>query len=117
MIDRSPENSDRVMNVLTQAGVEPEFTSINLQRPKVQLPIKRHDYYLDILTPWAELSYSDLRERSEIGMIDSIEVLVVSREDLIELKEYAVDHLESDADKHHRDLKCLRLHSLDASLG
>src|SRR6266508_4490090 len=62
MIEPEPANSDRVMRALDQAGVTPLFTSRDLQRPKMQLPIKRHDYYLDILTPWKELSYSELWE-------------------------------------------------------
>lgn len=107
MIEPEPANSDRVMRALTQAGVTPSFTSKDLQRPKVQLPIKRNDYYLDILTPWNEISYADLRERSELGMIGRTEVRVVSRDDLIKLKEFVVQHLESEAGKHRKDLQCL----------
>ena len=108
MVNRMPENADRIMNVLTQAGVRVDFTSRDLQRPKVQLPIKRYDYFLDLLTPWLELSYSDLRGRAEAGLLNSTEVQVVSKEDLIKMKEYAVDQLESEADKHRKDIRCLK---------
>jgi hypothetical protein len=97
--------------VLKEAGLIPHFTSEHLQQPKVQLPLKnqRHNYNLDILTPWVQLSYSGLRSRSEVGMLNSIEVRIVSREDLIILKEYAISHHESEAVKHRSDLECLRI--------
>ena len=96
--------------VLREANLIPDFTSERLQQPKVQLSLKspRHNYNLDILTPWVQLSYSYLRGRSEVGMLNSIEVKVVSREDLISLKQYAIDH-EPEADKHRRDLECLHI--------
>jgi hypothetical protein len=107
MIEPELASSDRIMRALTQAGVAPFFTSKDLQRPKVQLPIKRHDYYLDILTPWKDLSYAGLRERSELGVIGRSEVRVVSKADLVKLKELVVQHLESEAGKHRKDLQWL----------
>ena len=78
MVEPSPENSERIMKVLTQAGVTPSFTSRDLQKHKVQLQIKRCEYFLDLLTPWKELSYSDLSSCSEGGLINSTKVRVVS---------------------------------------
>ena len=95
--------------VLRQAGLVLRFTSGHLQQPKVQLPLKnqRHNYNLDILTPWEGLSYSNLRGRSEGGRLNSDDVRIVSREDLIVLKEYAIKQ-EPQADQHRRDdLECL----------
>ena len=113
LIEPSSENAEKLMTVLNrvlqQAGLIPEFTSERLQQPKIQLPLKnpRHNYNLDILTPWLQLSYSDLRSRSEIGILNSTEVRIVSLEDLITMKEYAIDHLGSEAIKHRNDLECL----------
>lgn len=115
LIEPTSVNADRMMAVLNQvlkeAALIPHFTSEHLQQPKVQLPLKnqRHNYNLDILTPWVQLSYSGLRSRSEVGMLNSIEVRIVSREDLIILKEYAINHHESEAAKHRSDLECLRI--------
>ena len=112
LIEPSTVNAGRMMTVLNQvlepAGLIPEFTSERLQEPKVRLALKnqRHNYNLDILTPWVGLSYSDLRGGSEVGMLNSVEVRIVSRKDLISLKEYAIEH-EPVADKHRRDLECL----------
>jgi len=95
--------------VLNEAGLISHFTSERLQQPKVQLPLKnqRHNYNLDILTPWVQLSYADIRSRSEVGILNSTEVRIVSREDLITMKEYAINHHESEAARHRSDLECL----------
>jgi hypothetical protein len=121
MIERSSVNARRVMRALDQAGITIYFPSKNLEKPKQRISIKTNAN-LDILTPWKDLSYSDLRDRSEPGMIGSEpgmigsrEVRIVSREDLISLKEYAVSRIEAEAAKHRKDLECLKAGSLPST--
>lgn len=107
LINCTSENAQKLMGVLDKAGIKPNFTFKNLEAPNVQLPVKTPDYFLDLLTPWKELSYSDLSSRAETCSINNMEVPVVCREDLIKLKEYAVSKLQSEVDKHRKDLACL----------
>jgi|KBSMisStandDraft_5_1062788.scaffolds.fasta_scaffold191854_3 hypothetical protein len=108
LIEPSAENSERVMSVLKDAGVGVDFKSTDLQRSKVQVPIKNYEYNLDILTPMKEFAYSDLRCRSEFGTLGSYKVRIISRDDLIRLKEYVIQHMESETDKHRQDVICLK---------
>jgi hypothetical protein len=113
MIDRSQENAKRMMTVLNQvlaqAGLNPDFTAEDLELPKKRCRLKdpRHLYNLDILTPWEELSYRGLRDRSEVGILNGIKVSIVSLDDLITLKEYTIIH-EPETYKHHKDLMALK---------
>jgi hypothetical protein len=121
LVETSSANAERLMRVIKQVlggvGLTPEFTEKELQLPNKQLQLKslRHNYNLDILTAQKEWSYSDLQSRSELGMLCSTKVRVVSKADLIWLKEWTVKHLESegaklqkDFEKHRNDLLCLK---------
>lgn len=106
-----------IRQVLAGTGLTPEFTEKELQLPNQQLPLKssRHNYNLDILTARREWSYSDIQSRSELAILCNTEVRVVTKADLIWLKEWTVHHLASegeklqkDLEKHRNDLLCLK---------
>src|SRR5689334_15733708 len=111
LVETSPENAQKLMRIIKQvlagAGLTPEFTEKELQLPNRQLPLKssRHNYNLDILTARKEWSYSDIQSRSELAMLCNTEVRVVSKADLIWLKEWTVKHLESEGEKLQKDLE------------
>ncbi len=123
LIDRSRENAEGLMTALREAGVTPKFNVEEAQRPRHQLPLKYPGlgYNLDILTPWEERSYTDFKDRSEVLMLGPFQVLVVSKPDLITMKEDVVGFLDSEAEKfpekaemlrsqaekHRKDLRCL----------
>ena len=124
----SRENSERLMSALKQADVRiNNFTVDELQQPNKRITLKppSYNYNLDILTPRAEWSYADFQDRSEITMLVSVEMRVLSKADLIITKEWVVKFLESEAakapakaemlqvqaEKHRRDLICLRSES------
>ena len=108
LVKPSPENANRIMNVLRAAGLQGEFTVHALQKPNKRLPIKQDNYQLDILTPLREWSYSDIQSRAEDGSLNSTVVRIVSKDDLIKMKENAVTKYEAEAEKHRTDLKCLK---------
>lgn len=122
MPDPSKENAERLMRVFKLAGVTTDkFTAEDVQQPNTRITLKAPDYTynLDILTPWAEWSYSEMEYRSELGRLGPLEVWILSKADLIRTKENVLAFLESEAgkltqksmeqaEKIRKDLRCLK---------
>lgn len=106
LLNPSLGNAQTFVNSSHSLGININWTVERLTQPKVQIPIKA-DFYLDIVTPKAGIKFSDLRERSEAARIGVVNVRVIGREDLIEMKQDAIDELENDIGKHRKDLECL----------
>jgi len=100
-------NAHAFVHCLSTLVVNVKFTAHQLTQPKVLLPIKVNDFYLDIITPKTGIQFPELSERSEGAHIGKADVRVIARDDLIKMKQDAIEHLEEDVDKHRTDLGCL----------
>lgn len=106
MLNPSKDNAENFIACLANLGLSVTWSTQDFSKPNVQLPIKR-DFYLDILTPPANIEYEMLIRHALDAGLNKIPIKVVSREDLIALKRIAVKRQESEIVKHRSDLQCL----------
>lgn len=108
LIDHHPENVEIVVSQIAAHN----FQSVPVERlakPSIQVPMKAWDFWLDILTPHQEESFSELLERSAEAKLDFTTVKVIGKSDLINMKKRAVQALGNEVAKHRRDLERLEL--------
>jgi predicted nucleotidyltransferase len=107
LIDPAIENAQRVIGVLSAAGMQLWIGAADLAGPKKQLPVKQLLFDMDILTPGADESFPAILERSGHVMVGDVDVRVIARDDLISMKRVAANKPEPESEKHKRDLECL----------
>lgn len=107
LIDPSIENAERVIGVLSVAGVQMWIRATDLAGSRKQLPVKQLLFDMDILTPAADESFPAILGRSGRTMIGDLEVRIIARHDLIAMKREAGNKQEPGSEKHKRDLECL----------
>jgi len=65
---------------------------------------------IDVFSPPEDVSFGQLFSRSECALLNgNIPVRVISRPDLVEMKQRAVRMLSKDKKKHEDDLRCLEV--------
>ena len=107
LIDPTIDNAQRVLTVLSEAGMQLWIGPTDLAGPKKQLPVKQLLFDMDILTPAADERFPAILGRSERTMVGDLEVRVIARDDLIAMKREVVSKQEPGSEKHKRDLECL----------
>lgn len=107
MVDPTRENAERVLGALMAAQISVPFDARALARPGVRLPLKSTQYYAEILTPKKGVEFRSLLDRSVSARLRMHKVQVVGRQDLIDMKQQAVDDIAKELDKHQRDLSRL----------
>jgi len=110
LVNPTEDNARRCSECLGEPGVDPAAIEQQLQRPKsrVHLRSRVSDYLADFLTPDADIDFTELRARAQPTVVGEVEVLVISRGDLIEMKRRAIESLGEELEKHKRDLERLR---------
>jgi len=110
LVNPSPENAERFIQVLSAMQFDPLPAIAQVARSNFQIPIKIIPlFYVDILTPPDNIDFGELSSRSESALLqDNIPIQVVSRWDLIALKQIAIQNLSTDKQKHEDDLRCLQ---------
>jgi len=108
LISPSLENAKRVVDALRVAGVPLAASVELLARPAIQVPLKNWQYWAEILTPRKGFDFNSVATSALPGMVGQQPVRIISRLDLINMKEDAVSKLREDLDKHERDLACLK---------
>jgi hypothetical protein len=107
LIDPAIQNAERVIAVLSTAGMQLWIRAEDLAGPKKQLPVKQLLFDMDILTPAADEDFSAMLVRSVQGTVNGGVVRVIARDDLIAMKRVAANDATTDVEKHKRDLDCL----------
>jgi hypothetical protein len=102
------ENAKKVANALVAAGVPLSASPETLAKPAIQVPVKTSQYWAEILTPRKGVNFDSIARSALAGMVGQQLVRVVSRPDLIKMKEDAAARLREDLCKHERDLQCLK---------
>lgn len=120
LLNPSVENAERFVNVLSSPNLKKLYNLEELQplpsvpqlaRPNLDIPLKFDQMFcMDVLTPPEEVNFSELFSRSEYALLNgSIPVRVISRSDLVEMKQRAVRMLTEDKKNHEDDLRCLEI--------
>jgi predicted nucleotidyltransferase len=104
LIDPAIENTNRVMAVLSAAGLT--ISAQELAGPKKQLPVKLQLFDMDILTPAADETFSAMVARAVEGTVNGNNVRVIGLTDLIAMKRSAASDTDT-GEKHKLDLDCL----------
>lgn len=109
LLKPSRENAERFIQVLSAMQFDPLPTVAQVARPNLQIPIKTIPlFFVDILTPPDDINFGELSGRSESALLQgNIPVQVVSRRDLIALKQIAIQKLSTEKQKQD-DLRCLQ---------
>jgi predicted nucleotidyltransferase len=107
LIDPTLDNAQRVLAVLSAAGMQLWIGPTDLAGPKKQLPVKQLLFNMDILTPAASEIFPAILERSGRVMVGDLEVIVIARDHLIAMKREVANKQEPGSEKHQRDLECL----------
>lgn len=107
LIDPTIDNAQRVLAVLSAAGMQLWIGPTDLAGPKKQLPVKQLLFDMDILTPAADESFPAILGRSDRTMVGDLEVRVIARDDVIAMKREVVSKQEPGSEKHKSDLECL----------
>jgi hypothetical protein len=101
------ENSRRVADALVAAGVPLAASAEALAKPAIQVPVKNLQYWAEILTPRKGFDFYCIAKSALPAMVGQQSVRVISRLDLIKMKEDAVTRLRGDLRKHESDLSRL----------
>jgi predicted nucleotidyltransferase len=108
LIDPTIENAERVLTVLSAAGMQLWIRAQDLAGPKKQLAAKQLLFDLDILTPAADENFVAMLVRSVEGTVNGNAVRVIGRNDLIAMKRVAAaNDASTGVEKHKLDLDCL----------
>lgn len=108
LIAPSIENARRVVDALSAAGAPLSASAGALARQAIQVPIKNLQYWAELLTPRGGFDFDSIKTSSLQGTVGQQPVRVISRADLIKMKEDAVTKITEDLRKHERDLECLK---------
>jgi hypothetical protein len=110
LVNPSPENAEKLIEVLSAMQFDPLPTIAQVARSNLQIPIKIIPLvYVDILTSPDDTNFGELANRSESALLQgNIPVQVISRRDLILLKQIAIQNLSTEKQKHEEDLRCLK---------
>ena len=108
LIAPSLENARRVVDALSAAGAPLAASAESLARPAIQVPVKNLQYWAELLTPKKGFDFNSIATSALPGMVGKQLVRIISRLDLIKMKEDAVTQLREDLRKHERDLACLK---------
>jgi hypothetical protein len=109
LLNPSPENAERFIECCWPRDLMPLPTVAQVAKPNLQIPLKIIPLFnLDILTPPQHIDFGELSDRSESALLQgNIPVRVISRRDLIMLKQIAIQNLSKDKQKHENDLRYL----------
>lgn len=107
LLDPDQTNVDRFRLALAAEGGDVNWDMRRLCKPKVQMPLKS-DFYVDILTPDKETPFSTLLAASMPATLNGVAVRIIGKNHLIQLKSEAAESTRIVAEKHARDLRCLR---------
>ena len=102
------ENAHRVISALSAAQVPLCARAESLAKPAVQVPIKNSQYLAEVLTPRKGFDFGEMLKESVPVEFQGKTLNIVSRNDLLRLKEDAVSEVQRVLTKHQRDLACLR---------
>jgi hypothetical protein len=108
LIEPSLKNAQRVVNALSAAGAPLAASAESLARPAIKVPVKNLQYWAELLTPRKGSDFNSIATSALLGMIGQQRVRIISRSDLIEMKEDAVTNLREELRKHERDLAYLK---------
>lgn len=102
------ENCRKIVDALSAAGVPLTASAEALAKPAIQVPVKNWQYWAEILTPRKGFDFDSIARSALPGLVGEQPVRIISRADLIRMKEDVVVRLREDLGKHERDLACLR---------
>ena len=108
LVEPTLDNARCIVDALSAATIDVQFKPEALARPGACIPLKVLHFCADILTPWKGIEFGELLQRSIPARLKLRALRVISRADLILMKEHAVSQLTSELEKHQRDLSCLR---------
>lgn len=101
------ENAHRVISALSAAQVPLCARAESLAKPAVQVPIKSMRYFAEILTPREGFNFGEMLKASVPVEFQGKVLNVVSRSDLLRLKEDAASDAQRILKKHQKDIECL----------
>lgn len=103
VIDPTTDKVKKFIAVLAASHINFQHPVAALARPGVQISLKHLHYYLDVLTP-RDADFADMLERSVPATLDGMAVRVAGRDDLIEMKRFAIAQNDASRAKHEEDL-------------
>ena len=108
LINPTKENGKKVISTLSEMHINVDCQSSELEKPWKQISVKCIFCEVDILTPKKNQDYESMKNGSNITYIGNSEVHIVSLEDLIKIKEETLKETSNEAEKHKKDLSCLK---------
>ncbi|MBA3580979.1 MAG: hypothetical protein H0W44_00855 [Gammaproteobacteria bacterium] len=108
LINPTKENGEKVIRTLSNMHISVKWQSSELEKPAKQIPIKCNFCNVDILTPKNNQDYKSMKNESNISYIGNSKVDILSLVDLIKIKEETLNEITSEAEKHEKDLLCLK---------
>jgi hypothetical protein len=104
VIEPTTGNAEKLIDVLVACHIGFPHPVASLAKPGVQMPVKAFHYYLDVLTPRPGSSFDDILALSIAATLDGMAVRVAGRDDLIEMKQFAIASADAHSAKHEADL-------------
>jgi predicted nucleotidyltransferase len=103
MLRPTVENMNNFFKAADAFGMTTPWTAEELARPAVHLPIKNF-LYIDILTPPKQYDFQNLIDSSLTMLLNGYKVRVISKTDLIKLKQDTISSNGQNHAKHSKDL-------------
>ncbi len=85
MINPTVDNAQKLITALTEIGLNVPYTAEAIAKPKVQIPLK-NAHYADVVTPEVGMDFEKMKGSAEHGIVNGVNVMVVSREILKTMK-------------------------------
>lgn len=109
LVNDTKENAERVLSVLSAAGVPVNATTDQLARPRAQIKLKGGtQYWADILTSTEEIPFDQVLTDAVIVIKDGLTLKVASIAYLRCMKEITLRDGGEEVAKHEADLERLR---------
>ena len=108
LINPIEENGKKVINTLSDMHISINCSPSELEKPGKQIPVKCQFCEVDILTPKKNQDYNSMKNDSNFSCIGNSKVSIVSLVDLIKIKEETLNEITKEAEKHEKDLLCLK---------
>ncbi len=107
LLNPTEQNVKKLFSSLAKLKINASFEISDVTKPKVQLRIKDQLYNTELLTPSKEQDFASVYDSSMESGFDHHIARIISKDDLIKMKEDVISNTEYDLEKHNKDLECL----------
>lgn len=108
IVGRSPENVLRLFRTIEKLlGHAPDFTQVQLEKPRQQVRFGGDGYWLDILTSVDGLDFEVAYQRRQHALEKRLVIPIASRSDLASIKKAAAAGDERRRIKEQKDIEFL----------